>query len=205
MGGIGSGRHWHWDSKSTTSDMRKLDVRHLAREGLLEPGTRFSWQWSCDGKKVADIRIVTEADRVRLIYKSRSYGGDWEHFDYPVRLLSTPCHYGGHRAWFSCPAQGCGRRVAILYGGRIFACRHCHQLAYPSQREESYQRHQRRAEKIRERLGWGTGADTWGPKPKGMHNRTFERLVAELGYWEDQSDAGFAQYVLSRFGNLSLT
>jgi hypothetical protein len=31
---------------------------------------------------------------------------------------------------------GCGQRVAILYGGDIFACRHCYQLAYPSAREE---------------------------------------------------------------------
>ena len=30
-------------------------------------------------------------------------------------------------AAFICPAAGCGRRVAILYGGGNFACRHCYQ------------------------------------------------------------------------------
>jgi hypothetical protein len=39
--------------------------------------------------------------------------------------------------WFICPAVGCGRCVAILYGGGIFACRHCYRLAYASSREEA--------------------------------------------------------------------
>ncbi|SFL39553.1 hypothetical protein [Shimia haliotis] len=202
MGGLGSGRHWHWGAKATTHEMRELDVRRLAREGILNPGTRISWQWSCDGEKVADIQIAVENNRMRLVYKSRSHGDDWELLDYPVRLLRTPCHYGGFRNWFECPAQGCGRRVAILYGGRIFACRHCYQLAYTSQREESYQRHHRRAESIRNRLGWD---QDWGLKPKGMHSRTFDRLVAELDFWERKSDSGFTQYFLSRFGNLDLS
>lgn len=206
MGGIGSGRHWHWDAKATTNDMRKLDVRRLARDSFLSPGTLFGWQWSCNGEKVGDIQITAEVDQVRLCYKSRSYGDDWEQHDYRVRLLKTPCNYGGFRTWFACPAQGCGRRVAILYGGRIFACRHCHQLAYPSQREESYQRHQRQAVKIRERLGWDTGPlEPWGTRPKGMHTQTYDRLVSELDYWETKSDSGFTQYFLSRFGSLDLS
>ena len=62
-----------------------------------------------------------------LIYRSRSGNEDWEDQNYPVWLDWTPCHFGGERPWFRCPAMGCGRRVAILYGGRIFACRHCYQ------------------------------------------------------------------------------
>ena len=54
-----------------------------------------------------------------------------------VRIVRTPCRLGGSRAWFICPAVGCGRRVAILYGGGIFACRHCYDLAYDSSRNSS--------------------------------------------------------------------
>ncbi|WP_264479512.1 hypothetical protein [Roseobacter weihaiensis] len=44
MGGIGSGRNWHWSAKSTTADYRSTDVRRWARDGLPEPGRRFTWQ-----------------------------------------------------------------------------------------------------------------------------------------------------------------
>jgi hypothetical protein len=71
--------------------------------------------------------------------------------------------------------------VALLYlGDKYFACRHCYQLAYESQREPDYDRHTRRADKIRKRLEWEPGIlNGDGGKPKGMHWRTFERLAAE--------------------------
>ncbi|NOD31849.1 MULTISPECIES: hypothetical protein [Ruegeria] len=206
MGGIGSGRHWHWGAKNTTSDYRSIDARRWAREGFLTPGRRFSWQWSIEGKKVASIDVLAEHGCVRLIYRSRDHGDEWESLDYPVRLLSQPCHYGGHRYWFACPARGCGRRVAKLYGGRIFACRHCHQLAYPSQRETTFQRNQRRADKIRERLGWLNDPDLMeGTKPKGMHWRTYYRLVAELEHWEEMSNKSLLRYLGRLAVNLKAT
>ncbi|KUJ78110.1 hypothetical protein AVO45_09125 [Ruegeria marisrubri] len=195
MGGVGSGRHWHWNAKATTSEYLRLDVRRLEREGLLEPGSYFGWFWKRDGEPVGDIRIRAEFEQIHLNYRTRSHGGDWEQMDYPVRLLSQPCHFGGNRRWFACPARGCGRQVAILYGGGVFACRHCHQLAYPSQREKEFQRYSRRADKIRERLGWEIGLDVpFGSKPKGMHWRTFDQLVTELAYWEDASDMAFTHH-----------
>ena len=201
MGGIGSGRHYHWSAKNTVSSYRNIDVRRWARDGLLEPGRRFGWQWTIDGEKVASIQAQVEHGQVRLIYRSRDYGDEWESHDYPVRLRLQPCHYGGYRQWFACPAQGCGRRVAKLYGGRIFACRRCYQLSYPSQHEAGFQRAQRRADTIRERLGWECGWDSWnGTKPKGMHWRTYHKLVDELEAWEHRSDLGFTAFVLEKFG-----
>jgi hypothetical protein len=52
-----------------------------------------------------------------------------------LRIERTPCNLGGSRHWFICPVVGCGRRVAILYGGGIFACRQCHRFAYASSRD----------------------------------------------------------------------
>ena len=180
MGGIGSGRRWHYGTADCTHDYRRLDVRCWQREGFLTPGRAFGWQWTRDGEKVASIDVRTEIDRVTLSYRRRSGDSEWKRVEYPVRLNWTPCTYRGQRAWFICPARGCGRRVAILYGGALFACRHCYRLAYPCQRENAENRAVRRADKIRARLEWEPGIlNGEGDKPKGMHWCTFERLKAE--------------------------
>lgn len=180
MGGIGSGRRWHNGAKDTTDDYRSIDVRRWKRDGLLTPHQSFGWQWSRHGEVFASIQVRTESDRVILTYRHRSGGEDWMDESYSVYLDWTDCHLGGKRPWFLCPARGCGRRVAILYGGGIFACRHCYQLAYPSQRETDYDRMARRADRIRDKLDWEPGIlNGNGWKPKGMHWKTFERLTAQ--------------------------
>ncbi len=180
MGGQGSGRRWHLGAKSTTVDYRALDVRQLQRKGLLSTGHAFSWQWTRNGEQVASIQVRTEVDRIILSYRQRSGGEAWQDKEYPVRLEWTDCNYGGQRAWFLCPAAGCGQRVAVLYCGTIFACRHCHQLAYPSQREDRASLMIRKADKIRDRLGWVPGiVNGSGQKPKGMRWQTYSRLCSE--------------------------
>jgi hypothetical protein len=178
MGGSSSGRHWNFGVKDTTDDYRVLDVRRWQRDGYLEPDSRFGWQWTRNGETLASIQVRAESNRVILSYRHQQRGGgEWKSEEYPIYLDRTPCTYGGTRAWFRCPAQGCGRRVAILYGGAIFACRHCHRLAYPSQRDAP---HERAA-----RLGWEPGILN-GPgwcKSKGMHGRTYERLSTEAEEW----------------------
>lgn len=83
--------------------------------------------------------------------------------------------------------------MAILYGGEIFACRHCHKLAYQSQREPGYDRAARRADKIRERLKWEPGIlNGSGDKPKGMHWKTYHRLALQQCAFADKSLAGIA-------------
>lgn len=180
MGGMGSGRRWGFASTSSTSDYRQLDVRRWHRDGLLATGKGFGWSWMRDGEEVASIYVRAEGERVILIYRHRKNNGEWKNEQYPVSLSWTACTYGGKRPWFLCPAQGCGRRVAILYGGAIFACRHCYKLAYACQREKGMDRATRRADRIRDRLKWQPGIlNASGDKPKGMHWRTYERLKDE--------------------------
>lgn len=196
MGGIGSGRYWRWDEKTTTDDMRSIDVRRWSREGLLREGQHFGWSWSVEGETVASIRAASHLGFVRLMYRARHSGGDWRDMRYRVELDYQQCNFGGRRVWFTCPAKGCGARVAKLYGGEIFACRKCHDLTYPSQKELCYQRAFRRADKIRERLGWETGFDSLpGEKPKGMHWTTFGRLTSELAHAERIAYAGIASHM----------
>jgi hypothetical protein len=187
MGGSGSGRRWRFGSKDTTETYRAIDVRRWKRDGFLSPGCAFSWKWSRHGEVIASINVRAEPDRVILDYRQRDHGGEWQAENYPVNLTTTPCHIGGERPWFLCPARGCGQRIAVIYGGGIFACRKCHQLAYPSQSEDPADRAVRRADRLRARLGWPSGVlegAGWG-KPRGMHWRTYERLCDEYDGFED--------------------
>jgi hypothetical protein len=178
MGGFGSGRQ---GGGRCTDELRPLDVRKISRAGLLTPGSGSCMQWSRNGETTATINLRAEADRVVLEYSSWSgNSGQWEPLSYAVRLDWTTCGFGGRRVWWRCPVVGCGRRVAVLHGGRVFACRQCNCLAYRSQRETDEDRATRRANTIRQRLGWEPGfLNGTGGKPKGMHWRTFERLKRE--------------------------
>jgi hypothetical protein len=175
--------------RATTSGYLFLDVRYLQRNGYLRPGTGSSQRWSRRGEPFGSINLNAWDGHVVLSYRTRDPGSEeWEQKEYPVSLEWTRCNYGGERAWFLCPASNCGRRVAILYGGSIFACRHCHNLAYDSQSETRHGRMLLKAQAIREKLG-GTPcvADEFPHKPKGMHWRTYNRLRQKADEAEDQS------------------
>ena len=165
-------------TKSCTEDYRALDVRKVNRAGRLQPGSVCSWEWSRNGNVLASIHMKAGFDRVTLDYRQKTNGSDWKDVSYPVRLVYTPCNMGGQRVWWQCPAAGCGRRVAVLYGGTgIFACRHCYRLVYRSQRDNNAFGP---ADKLREKLGWVAGvAHPPGGKPKGMHWRTYHRLMQD--------------------------
>ena len=193
MGGFGSGRQ---GGKRCTNDMQALDVRSINRAGRLTPGSWFTWQWTRNGQITSSIQLRVETDGVVLDYRNRSghnNGGEWESMRYAVALDWTPCGFGGKRAWWRCPVVGCGRRVAVLHGGRVFACRQCNRLAYASQREADDDRATRRADKLRNRLGWVPGIlNGDGDKPKGMHWRTYWRLYGQHNVHVNAALAGMA-------------
>ena len=195
MGGMGSGRRYQ-DGRSTTEDYRPLDVRKLHKAGLLAAGHVGGWNWYSRGELRASIQVQAKEGRVILSYQATE-NGERREYRYPVRLDWTPCQYGGARPWFLCPADGCGRRVAILYGGAVCACRHCYRLAYESQRERDYDRLAGRADKIRRRLGWPVGILNPTPwtKPKGMHWRTFWQLTAEHNRLVGASLEGMSEHL----------
>ena len=151
------------------------------------------WQWTFDGSW---INLRAEPDRLHLAYRVRISGGDWEDVAETVRVVRVSCRFGGARPYFICPGNGiaCGRRVAKLYGpGRYFLCRHCCQLAHASQSESAGERMLRRAKKIRQRLGGDPGmAAPFPPKPRGMWQRTYERLCEQAFELEMQAEDAFA-------------
>ena len=181
-------------TRDTTSSYRQLDIRDLKRKGFLRPCGWVNLHWSRNGEAFGSIRIRAEFDRVVLSYRHQRYGEDWTSEEYPVFLDRIPCNYGGERVWFLCPARGCSRRVAVLYCGSIFACRHCYQLAYDSQREAAYNRALSRAQAIRTKLGGSPNmAEDFPDKPKGMHWRTYDRLCRKA---EDAQNSSWPPWLI---------
>lgn len=176
MGGLNSGRRWHSNAKSTINSYHCIDIRKWHREGLLKSGIFFITKWLQGNEITGSINVVVAEKSMILKYRVIQ-SSESRDMNYPVNLEWTPCRLGGRRPWLICPAKNCGRRVAILYGGAVFACRHCYQLAYPSQRENIGDRAMRKADKIRNRMGWEPGIlNGEGLKPKGMHWKTFKQL-----------------------------
>jgi hypothetical protein len=174
MGGPGSGNRYRWDARRTTDDFHRLDVQMLHRKGCLRPWTAGTSRWSRGEHETGSIgwRVLGEDGQATALHLSYRVIG--EEIAYRVLLSWTACHYGGQRPWFLCPGRNCGRRVAVLYGGRYFLCRHCHNLAFASTREEAHSRHLRKAQKIRPRLGGSASIyDRFPDKPRGMHWRTY--------------------------------
>ena len=110
----------------------------------------------------------------------------------PQKPAALPLLGGGNRQWFECPS--CRTRCRILYGGAFFRCRRCQGLKYETQYEPPFARAATRALKIRERLGSDGGIDEpFPPKPKGMHQKTYERLEAQAEKFDQKWAVGIAR------------
>ena len=130
MGGYGSGRR-PTRNNGTVSDMRRLDVRKMKREGCLEPGASGGAGAGAATVKRWRPSVITPCLMRYGWCTASANGAGARGMDYRVGLEWTPCNYGGSRVWFRCPSSH--RRVAVIYGGKVFACRHCHRLAYDCQ------------------------------------------------------------------------
>lgn len=111
-------------AKASTEDYRQLKITDIAK---YPTGSVITARWTRGGIEQAAIRSYRATEN-RLILDYRING---EARTYPVKLLHTPCNYGGSRLWFECPQ--CRHRVGVLYSGRVFVCRHCKNLNYPAQ------------------------------------------------------------------------
>jgi hypothetical protein len=80
-------------------------------------------------------------------------------------------------------------------------------LAYASESESPMDRAWRKIRKLAGgKLKAADNTDTSPPRPKGMHHRTYERLLSQLEAAEDAKDAAWmvgATRLLARFGELA--
>ncbi len=184
MGGLGSGRR---SSRVCTDQLLSLDIRQLVRKKAHVRNTTVQVSWgSNQSQTVLEIR----SDGGALFFQNLTFPNlDRVPSAYEVRLDLTGCNFGGSRAWFRCPNTLCGKRVAILYGGNVFLCRHCWSADYRSQRESVVNRLFRRICKIRRKMGWqGPCGYGVGSRPKYMSRQKYDRICIAHCEMTDEID-----------------
>jgi hypothetical protein len=191
MGGIGSGRQFHYSTRSYTDDYLDLDIRTLNQRGWLDKTTYQNLTWKRNNQEIGSVKFLVwtrvqfpnEKPSIRLKYKSRTNGGDWQELNYEVELETTKCNFGGERYWFKCPE--CNQRACVLYGGTIFKCRSCHGLVHKSRNESSLDQAIRAFHKKKDLLDPNMclsfyDSAEWLDKPKWMRYKTYYLKKTEL-------------------------
>jgi len=177
LGGSGSGRPWGLGA-SKCEDHSSIDLAWLNRQGILK---RYGWTtitWSRGGEKTGSIQVKAEQRGLRLSYRTRDWGGEWEPIEELIPFSYSATNFDGRRRWFRCPS--CGRDCRVLYGGKVYRCRRCYGLKYQSQYEPGFGRALSQAQKIREKLGgYLCVDDPFPPRPRYMHWKTYRRLKAK--------------------------
>lgn len=171
------GRRYY--SKSTTDSMNTISISYLVKNKFLEPnkrilGVSLTWTSSYTKKVVSSIGFSVNTTESPSYLELKYTHNETEKLNYKVYLTTTTPNFGGVRWWFLCP--NCNRRVAFLYGGKYFLCRHCHNLAYSTQHEVFAHRMLSKSRKIREQIEDKNGRIN---KPKGMHWKTFYKKLDE--------------------------
>jgi hypothetical protein len=173
--------------------------------GKPQPG---SLQWTSRDGSTASVLVVGGRETVRLNYKVRPPGEDWQVVSQRIPIQWTPCRFGGERPWFICDVSSngvyCGRRVAKLYGGgRLFACRHCYRLGYDVQRGGPLDRSHHHLARLHRKLGSDYGGPDMAtpPKPKWMRWKTYSCIIQQIEAGQEQLDVVFmtgARRILAR-------
>jgi hypothetical protein len=163
--------------------MLSLDVRVLRRKGRLVDGQRFNWSWRLGDEPSGSMGVSVHETCLVLDYVWTPRGHEGRNHRCTVYFQRTPCRFGGHRIWFTCP--DCARTCAVVYGPSRrgnFACRVCQRLGYMSESQSPIDRCWRAQRKLEAKLG------EEGTRPKGMRQRTFERINARWDQIEERKD-----------------
>ena len=135
-----------WSDRKTVEECKSIDTPWLNRNGYFCGLKTGCMEWkNAIGEVTGSIGIQVSVSKddprenyVRFFCTQTKWStGEETKLDYKVRLVTTPCNFGGMRYWFICPLvvddKPCRRRVGKLYlppGGTYFGCRHCYNLTY---------------------------------------------------------------------------
>jgi hypothetical protein len=178
-----------------TDDFLDVDLASLKRLGMLREGYRGMLSWHRRGNEIGSIGVKVHDQSIDLHFRHKPYGEDWRSVEQTIWLDTTPAGFGGTRYWFLCPR--CSRRCRILYGGALFVCRKCRALVYESQYEPFFYSSHKRIERLRRRLG-NTDGDSWDlppEKPKGMHWKTYGKLVTGIYSEQAKMDSALRRWL----------
>ncbi|AUM12474.1 hypothetical protein Kalk_08595 [Ketobacter alkanivorans] len=188
MGGIGSGRQAHRNT-ATAEEFKRIDIRYLKRIGILGKYRSGTLSWTCNGQQSGFINYASSPQTLTLEFRFRRYGEDWQPVTQHIQFVDSLCNYGGSRKWLECPK--CERRCGVLYaGGPRFLCRTCYQIPYTSQTKGPIDRMIHRMHNLEARIFDETGYR----KRKGMHWRTFERLLQQRDKLSSRIDADIYKF-----------
>lgn len=131
MGGFGSGnwnRHRSYNTVDLMPEFYAIDFKNLRGEVAAKARDEFS-------NKSIRLRYFRNGSTVVLIFHEQERIDGDEPLAPIIKIVSTPCHFGGEREWLLCPEPTCGRRVGSLFIGEHhrIACRKCLGLLYESQ------------------------------------------------------------------------
>ncbi len=180
MGGIGSGRQ---PQRRVVEDCLILDANELASMGCFRRGmlTRKEIYIRIDGIRVATVDPETDLRCERYQPQTRLSMSPVieESFTQVIALRDITPTIGGIRWYFR---SRDGKRCQKLYlplHARRFGTREEYQLTYRTKQVSPADRVRMRAHRLREALP-GAKYDHYPPRPRGMHRRTYEEIVARL-------------------------
>lgn len=173
MGGINSGTWYRWGKDTTWEQVSRLSISFVRQRGYLSSDTSGRISWNIGGEPVGSISICSEGGGLRLNYRYRLHGEEWESVSQRINIQYTSCNYGGERPWFTC--GGCLKRVGVLgLSGKYFRCRSCCGLAHASSNESKFDRAIRKRDKCAKKV---LNEYECLEKPKFMHRKTFDKLT----------------------------
>lgn len=83
----------------------------MNQRGWLNNPANQNLSWKRNGHEIGSVQFLVwtrvqfpdDKPNIRLRYKSRANGGNWQELNYKIELETTQCNFGGLRYWLKCP------------------------------------------------------------------------------------------------------
>ncbi len=177
--------------KGNINQYRHINIRIMQHKNCFKRPCNFIYSWG------ADRNIYCCFDGYSLnIFNDINKGC------YVVRIDKTRTNYG-YRTWFIC--SGCGRRTtALYYRWNNYKCRVCQSLNYTSSQQghDKMEQINQKIYKIQDRLQAEHDVliNYSIPRPKRMHNKTYQKLLNKLEELDEQSEDAFLYEIERKLG-----
>lgn len=162
--------------RTLTTECTKIAVSHVREGNLTTKGVTVTMRWS-NGSSVC---LEGQSDSFLIRYTTGA-GERLQSYCDRIGYRWTPCHFGGFRLYLVCPH--CQLQCMAVYGYAPFACRKCHDLAYPSETTSGAFRLYDTGQAIANKLSgrFVLLDEPFPDRPNGMHHKTY---AAKHAKWQ---------------------